>query len=476
MTKRLSGFCLLLCLLFSSSCFTDKSAFKGLSKALPDFTLIAAPNELEVPGRIFAIDQQGIPQPITSLIKELKVGTAVISKVEGRTSSSISALLGFLGGSANSSNRYNKTIIYKLQINGCTQERLDLLEMERALKKVTPEIIAFNKKYHLSKFYVVTEAVKATKLNYTFDVKSATSLGLKADLDRIVQANQNVKWSDDVNLELNYELERPLYVYAKYFLLKLKDDKVVVEQAVASPNPIYQPARINNFYSVLYQQLSPEFKALCYQSYNIARMRLDMALGKPHEKPLAIVTDVDETILDNTRYEVNRILANKEFDEASWGEWVSRGIADSVPGAPSFFQYAASKGVEVFYITNRGGREKEGTISNLKKLGYPFIDEAHIKFRENTSVKQLRREPILAQYDVVLLIGDNLADFNALFDKRTLDERNRSMRSIANDLGDKFILIPNVQYGDWEQALFGYNYRLTAAEKDSIMRANAKGY
>ena len=49
---------------------------------------------------------------------------------------------------------------------------------------------------------------------------------------------------------------------------------------------------------VLFQQQSAEYRALCYQAFNIATLRLESVKRKG--LPLAIITDIDETILDNS--------------------------------------------------------------------------------------------------------------------------------------------------------------------------------
>jgi 5'-nucleotidase (lipoprotein e(P4) family) len=97
-------------------------------------------------------------------------------------------------------------------------------------------------------------------------------------------------------------------------------------------------------WSSLYQQRAAEYKALCFQAYNLARLRLDEALKHKGKKPLAVVTDIDETLLDNSPDDAVRAINNQEFDLKAWKQWTAKGIADTVPGAPSFFKYAASKG------------------------------------------------------------------------------------------------------------------------------------
>src|SRR5947199_3055734 len=51
--------------------------------------------------------------------------------------------------------------------------------------------------------------------------------------------------------------------------------------------------------AILWQQRSGEYKALCYQAFALAKLRLNekIALHKNDGLPLAIVTDIDESIL-----------------------------------------------------------------------------------------------------------------------------------------------------------------------------------
>ncbi|HRQ50303.1 MAG TPA: HAD family acid phosphatase, partial [Agriterribacter sp.] len=115
-------------------------------------------------------------------------------------------------------------------------------------------------------------------------------------------------------------------------------------------------------WGAVWQQKAAEYKALCFQAYNTARMQLDMLLQQSYSKPVALVTDIDETILDNSPYQVHIALKQEEYADASWMEWTKRVDCDTVPGALSFFQYAKSRGVDVFYITNRLEAEREATL------------------------------------------------------------------------------------------------------------------
>jgi len=224
----------------------------------------------------------------------------------------------------------------------------------------------------------------------------------------------------------------------------------------------------------LYQQRAAEYKALCFQAYNIARLRLDEALKHKGKKPLAVITDVDETVLDNSPYDAGRAVKDKDYEPAGWKVWTAKGIADTVPGAPSFFKYAASKGVTVFYVTNREEDERDGTTKNLKLYKLPNVDKEHIILKQSASSKEARRQEILKNYNVILYCGDNLPDFDSAYDnKPSQDSRNASTERLKKYFGSKYIVIPNPAYGDFENAFFG-NQKLNPAQKDSVLRAIIK--
>lgn len=228
-------------------------------------------------------------------------------------------------------------------------------------------------------------------------------------------------------------------------------------------------------FSSVFQQKAAEYKALCFQAYNIARLRLDHYTALSN-KPIAIITDIDETILDNSPYAVHQSLLNQDYNQNSWYEWTARAEADTVPGAPTFFKYAASKNVTVFYITNREEKERAGTLKNLQKYNFPFADSIHLILRQNVSSKEPRRLAVASSFEIALFLGDNLADFSNLFDKKSEEERAQNTRDEAALFGSKFIVLPNPDYGDWESALYNYNYKLTLAQKDSVLKSRLKGY
>lgn len=249
------------------------------------------------------------------------------------------------------------------------------------------------------------------------------------------------------------------------------------DQTVANPTQALNNISLNGkVFSALWQQNAGEFRALCYQAYNLAQMRIDENLKTPSKKPFAIITDIDETFLDNSPYAVTEAEKGKDYDAKTWMNWTAKTEAKAYPGSVNLFKYAASKNVTVFYISNRDENDRIGTLKNLKDLGFPFADDAHLMLKSTTSDKEARRLEVLKNYDVIIYMGDNLADFSKIFNKKPQTERNELVDQNSNEFGKRFIMLPNSGYGDWESALKGYNYQLTPAEKDQVILNNLRGY
>lgn len=239
------------------------------------------------------------------------------------------------------------------------------------------------------------------------------------------------------------------------------------------------PQREYSIQTVLWQQQSAEYKALCYQAFNLAQYRLDDHLSRalPGDKPFAIITDIDETVLDNSPYQARMIQLDDNYSRETWIEWGKLQKAEPVPGALEFIKYAASKGVEVFYISNRYHAQEPETIANLQKMGFPFADETHLLLRQNESGKEIRRSKVTQDHEVIMLLGDNLSDFSDLFDNKSTKERNTQAKALESKFGSQFIVLPNPMYGDWEtKGIYQGKYDWSAGQRDSLRKANLIGY
>jgi 5'-nucleotidase (lipoprotein e(P4) family) len=247
--------------------------------------------------------------------------------------------------------------------------------------------------------------------------------------------------------------------------------------------PVNQPPADNTYIegAVLWQQTSGEWRALSYQSFALARMLLDrdLRVNRRTRKPRAIIVDLDETILDNSRNEGMMVKNRINFNQKDWTNWVNRAEAEAVPGAVEFLRYAASRGVTVFYITNRNESQKAGTAENLKNLGFPPVTNQTLLIQTDPKdlSKESRRQTVGAKYRVVLLMGDDLNDFAAVFEKsKTVESRVEAAERNRDQFGSRFIMLPNPMYGNWETAIYGYGSKLSEAEKAEKRKSALKGY
>lgn len=216
---------------------------------------------------------------------------------------------------------------------------------------------------------------------------------------------------------------------------------------------------LNNEYlylvgSTLWFQRAAEVKALSHQAFNLATMQLNLAVEwNESPKPKAIIVDIDETILDNSPYQARVILNREGFDPKTWEKWVDQAQASPLPGAVEFMNHAYELGVELFYVTNRLERGREATLENLESWGFP-VKSQNLLMRTDERSKESRRLFIEQDYEVVLLLGDQLEDFSGEFDELSLKERREMTEKFRDEFGHRFIMLPNSMYGRWEQLIY----------------------
>jgi 5'-nucleotidase (lipoprotein e(P4) family) len=100
----------------------------------------------------------------------------------------------------------------------------------------------------------------------------------------------------------------------------------------------------------------------------------------------------------------------------------------------------------------------------LRSAGFPDISEENVLLRQKESTKEPRRLSIAERYRIVILMGDNLNDLSNVFERKSVTERFAEVDKARELWGNKFIVIPNAMYGEWENAVYEYK-RLTEAEK-----------
>jgi acid phosphatase len=232
--------------------------------------------------------------------------------------------------------------------------------------------------------------------------------------------------------------------------------------------------------SVLYAQSSAEYEASNIQTYVNAKSALDRALNdlswtaaieqkKNFEnKPPAIILDIDETVLNNIPFQARSIINGQSYP-IGWLEWMLEESSDAVAGVSEFLGYAQSKGVKIFYVTNRIAVAEDATRNNIKKLGLPLDSDRDVLLMKDengwTSDKVSRRELIAKDYRILLLVGDQLGDFLPI-DETTLelDSRKNLADTYKHMWGSKWFMITNPMYGRWEASIYNNEYPDTEDE------------
>jgi len=238
----------------------------------------------------------------------------------------------------------------------------------------------------------------------------------------------------------------------------------MAQTAAAAPNTTGPSGSgVNNalLYATAWKQTAAEYRALYYQGFNVARMHVEMALSKRKagDKPLAVVTDMDDTVLHALNYWGHLINQNKDyFDDPIWDKWIPENKVTASPGSLEFLKFCAENGVEVFYVTSRDQGEKtyEYAMGHLKVLGFPYADEKHLTVLRDTSNKEKRQDEIMKDFNVVVFLGDNLNDFRRkYYIKSNVDERLKMMETDREKYGRNYIVFPNPTDGHWLAAIFG---------------------
>lgn len=228
-------------------------------------------------------------------------------------------------------------------------------------------------------------------------------------------------------------------------------------------------------FALLWMRSSSEYRSLCYQGYNAAMTQVDKALlDQPRKsKPLAIVLDCDETVVDNTPgLAASATKGDSLYTSPWWRRWIREARAGAMPGAVDFLNTVHNKGVAIFYVTNRNAKYSyDGTVKNLKALNFPCVDKEHLLLMTTTSDKMPRLNSVAEKYDVVVYMGDDSNDLPLGLKGKSMAERSTIIDAHKADFGTKFIVFPNPVYGNWVSAMNAHYLSLTPQEREEVNKS-----
>lgn len=222
---------------------------------------------------------------------------------------------------------------------------------------------------------------------------------------------------------------------------------------MATAVPAETPAAL--FSQDVQYRKSLEFEALANEVYRSAIASIAEE-RKNTQGSFAVVLDLDETVLDNTEYQIEN---NDQYNATAWKAWVARRAAGLVPGSKDFLdEVRAIPGAHVVFITDRGDEQKADTQANMVALGVFKAGDLLLTRQNAQDNKGVRRDCVEKAADprcsaegplpITALFGDSARDFEERFG----DDMNSDGRaSIVANAGSKYWIIPNPMYGQWQQ-------------------------
>lgn len=253
----------------------------------------------------------------------------------------------------------------------------------------------------------------------------------------------------------------------------------------------------------LWHQTSAEYRGLCYQAYAAAREQFEhwepllekRADGKAYlpnsDKPVAIVLDLDETVIDNSGFQAFTVKSGTDYNPDIWRAWiefqtVNQKAGGTVPGAVEFLAYAHEMGVTPIFISNRDTEYHSQTVKVLKRNGIDATDlESRVLLRTKGEAgdqqarealalagvdekselghaavhgegkKEGRRLTARQGYDVLAYFGDVYGDFEPFVHQaeetqmRLFEQRQKSADDNKDKWGKTWFILPNPMYGTW---------------------------
>ena len=220
-----------------------------------------------------------------------------------------------------------------------------------------------------------------------------------------------------------------------------------------------------NTNATIWYNTSAENYYLYHQTYAYATTLLADKLTKLKPgMPPAVILDIDETVLDNSPYMLSCIQNGETYNEDTWAKWVKKESCNVLPGVKAFLQFCEENGVTVFYISNRSEKYLEATLNNLNRHLLPNIDPDHVLLKQDTSNKTDRRARVTQEHNVLLYIGDNLLDFDEVFNDRSRSYGKEQVKQRVQEMLPQYIILPNPMYGQWE-SIFSFPKDAAPADK-----------
>ncbi|MEP0354275.1 MAG: HAD family acid phosphatase [Paraglaciecola sp.] len=227
------------------------------------------------------------------------------------------------------------------------------------------------------------------------------------------------------------------------------------------------PLSLSN--SVKWHTTSKEYQFITQGIYLHAEQQLPKVALE--NETWVVVMDVDETVLDNSQYQVMLDQTNSHYTSETWASWIAAKEATLVPGAANFMKKVYSLGGKVALVTNREKSLDAYTWENVLALipvtfentclmGRTQADKDAINEHTIINDKDLRRQKLIdgtadcfsnhaelpswqKAHTIVMQVGDNIEDVNKI------TQENADINALGDRLNKSIFILPNAMYGSW---------------------------
>ncbi len=204
--------------------------------------------------------------------------------------------------------------------------------------------------------------------------------------------------------------------------------------------------------ALLWYRTATELKAIYLETFHAASRRLSELEAEHPGRTWVVISDADETLLDNSPYKCeSELRGDTAFNAALWDEWVSVANAVATPGAAEFVRDVHALGGKLVVVSNRDdAKHRLATDKNFRALGIT-VDQYALKADKsdkNPRFDQITRNAGVGADkppELRIFLGDNIQDFPGT---------TQSTGDIGAEFGRRFFVFPNPTYGSWQTNAF----------------------
>ena len=121
-------------------------------------------------------------------------------------------------------------------------------------------------------------------------------------------------------------------------------------------------------------EYTKDVKLMTMEISNYIQQRVDQNNKSDHPKKLAIVFNIDDTLLSNYP-----ALKQNDFCRSGVRQYQLQGNLQAIPDVLALYRLAIKNKIAVFIITERTNELKEATLRNLKNAGYTQFQQLIFK-------------------------------------------------------------------------------------------------